>query len=69
MEKLSEFEFKISYLPGNLNVVADALSRRTDYEEEAEMEKAGENTDPLSGMPPRIKVRLAALPETQSKPL
>ena len=69
VEKLSEFEFKISYLPGNLNVVADALSRRTDYEEEAEMEKVGENAEPLSGMPPRIKVRLAALPETQSKPL
>ena len=69
MEKLSEFEFKISYLPGNLNVVADALSRRIDYEEEAEIEKTAENTEPRSGIQPRVKVRLAALPETESKPL
>jgi len=34
-EFLQQFQLEINYTPGKTNLVADALSRRTDYEEEA----------------------------------
>jgi hypothetical protein len=39
VEKLSDFDFSIQYIKGNLNQVADQLSRRADYEEEAKAEQ------------------------------
>ena len=39
IEKLSEYEFKVVYLPGAKNVVADTLSRHTTVEEEEEEEQ------------------------------
>jgi transposase InsO family protein len=70
VEKLSELEFQLKHLPGKENKVADALSRRADYEEEAAAERAQERQDAESRPPKqRVKVTLAAIPEGVTKPL
>jgi transposase InsO family protein len=48
VEMLSEFSFRIEYIPGKENRVADALSRRVDYEQEvaAETQRQKDNTQP-----------------------
>jgi transposase InsO family protein len=60
VEKLSDFDFAISYVPGSVNVVADALSRRADYEEESAREQSQASAGGGdSGSPPRVRVTLA----------
>ena len=56
VEKLSDFEFRIEYIKGNLNRVADELSRRADYEAEASAEKLSESESNRSHEPPRVKL-------------
>ena len=56
VEKLSDFEFRIEYLKGQLNGVADGLSRRPDFEAEANAERAAANTKDLSDEPPRVSI-------------
>jgi hypothetical protein len=56
VEKLSDFEFRIEYIKGNLNRVADELSRRADYEAEAIAERLTENTADRNDEPPRVKL-------------
>lgn len=75
VEKLSEFEFVIQPVAGKTNVVADALSRRADYEAEAEANEAKRRTDTeASGtvlqnvIPQRVKVRLTCV-DAEVRPL
>jgi transposase InsO family protein len=56
VEKLSDFEFRIEYIKGNLNRVADELSRRADYEAEASAERATETATNRDDEPPRVKL-------------
>ena len=56
VEKLSDFEFRIEYIKGNLNRVADELSRRADYEAEANAERSRENAANRDDEPPRVKL-------------
>jgi transposase InsO family protein len=56
VEKLSDFEFRIEYIKGNLNRVADELSRRADYEAEAYAERLKENAANRNDEPPRVKL-------------
>lgn len=69
VEKLSDFEFKIQYLKGSENNVADALSRRVDYQQEAETERTTMN-DP-SAEQPRVRLHneMVATTSTTVKPL
>ena len=48
--------FRIEYIKGNLNRVADELSRRADYEAEANAERATENAANRNDEPPRVKL-------------
>ena len=56
VEKLSDFEFRIEYVKGKLNGVADGLSRRPDLEAEADAERAAASTKDLSDEPPRVRI-------------
>ena len=56
VEKLSDFEFRIEYLKGKLNGVADSLSRRSDFEAEAAAERAAADAKDLSDEPPRVRI-------------
>jgi hypothetical protein len=69
VEKLSDFEFQIQYVKGSLNSVADALSRRADYEDEAEMEREHERTKDLSDEQPRVKLQHQTIATTTAQPL
>ena len=60
VEYLGQFKYIVHYRPGTENRVADALSRRGDYQREAELEDEKSKT----ASPPvtqRIKFQLAAL--------
>jgi hypothetical protein len=56
VERLSDFEFRIEYIKGSLNRVADELSRRADYESEANVERATENAADRDDEPPRVRI-------------
>jgi transposase InsO family protein len=56
VEKLSDFEFRIEYIKGDVNRMADELSRRADYETEADAERAAESAKNRTDEPPRVKI-------------
>jgi transposase InsO family protein len=74
VEKLSEFEFIIRYMPGELNVVADRLSRRPDLYPVPESGQAEEDEDEeanqheVKEVQPRIKLRLGTIEEVKPQP-
>ena len=69
VEKLCEFDFKIEYVRGVDNKVADRLSRRVDYEDEANAEREKENDIPVHEQQPRVRIQLAAADEAPIHPL
>jgi hypothetical protein len=69
VEKLSDFDFQIQYVKGSANSAADALSRRADYEQEAEVERANERTKDPSDDQPRVRLQEAKIATTTVKPL
>jgi hypothetical protein len=69
VEKLSEFDFVIGYVPGKDNAVADALSRRPDYETTLDPARSTNEEDKKDNEPrPRLKVRLAVLEQNKTRP-
>jgi hypothetical protein len=66
VEKLSEFEFKVQHIAGSVNVAADALSRRPDYEEAVAAERDNGADAPIVADQPRVKVTLAAIAAADS---
>jgi hypothetical protein len=75
VEKLSEFEFAITYMPGKLNVVADRLSRRPDLQPESDRGQAQDDDDDgdevdheVEEVKPRIKIRLGTIDEAKTQP-
>jgi hypothetical protein len=68
VEQLQDYTFKVQYLSGDKNVVADALSRRSDYEaahaeEAAARIRAGEKED----VRPRLRLEVDALTASASE--
>jgi transposase InsO family protein len=69
VEKLSEFDFVIGYVPGKENAVADALSRRPDFEPTTDPARSENDEDKNdTEVRPRLKVRLAVLEENKARP-
>ena len=69
VEKLSEFDFVIGYVPGKENAVADALSRRADYEPTTDPARSKNEDDTKhTEARPRLKVRLAVVEESKARP-
>ena len=76
VEKLSDIEYEVHYVPGPRNAAADALSRRADYEDDDASPAAaaaagpGSSATPLQ-QTPRLKITVAAVQGavTEEKPL
>ena len=70
MERLSEFDFVIGYVPGKENAVADALSRRPDFEPATDPARSEQDEEDKNDteVRPLLKVRLAVLEENQARP-
>lgn len=72
VEKLSEFEFVIGYVPGKQNVVADRLSRKPDFLPEAARVRVKADDDESETdedeVRPRLKIRLATIDEATKRP-
>jgi hypothetical protein len=67
VELLADIEYQVSYVPGAQNAVADALSRRSDFEAKAEGPTVEDETPQPRA--PRLKIRLAAVQGSAEKPL
>ena len=63
--ELADLEFDIQYVAGKINQVADALSRRADYEQEAKAEAEAE-AGRDGQMQQRLTLRLAAAEEEEA---
>ena len=69
VEKLSDIEYEVHYVPGPRNAAADALSRRWDYEVNAGQQVATDEVPQPQA--PRLKITLAEVQGvvTEEKPL
>jgi RNase H-like domain found in reverse transcriptase/Reverse transcriptase (RNA-dependent DNA polymerase)/Integrase zinc binding domain/Retroviral aspartyl protease len=66
VEIMQDYTFQISHIKGEMNVVADALSRRSDYELMHQQEnetrlRAGLNGDATADIRPRLQLEVASI--------
>lgn len=70
VEQLQDYTFKVHHLAGDKNVVADALSRRSDYESAHQQESEARVLAGLQGGAtdrPRLRLEVAGLVSTSTK--